>query len=195
MMEFSVVRAAEQQTTSWSGGTTTQLFIHPATADYRKRDFIFRLSSAVVEAEQAEFTRLPGVSRKLMILEGAIRICHQGHYEKTLSRFNVDAFEGEWITTSMGRCTDFNVMTTGACRSALNSLNMPEPGSVELSVPAGADSLFVFLVSGELLVVDLPDAPVLVRGDLLQLNNTGSGLLRLMTQKSAEAVIVTIYYS
>lgn len=171
------------------------MFIHPATADYRKRDFIFRLSSAVVEAEQAEFTRLPGVSRKLMILEGAIRICHQGHYEKTLSRFDVDAFEGEWITTSMGRCTDFNVMTTGACRSALNSLNMPEPGSVELSVPAGADSLFVFLVSGELLVVDLPDAPVLVRGDLLQLNNTGSGLLRLMTQKSAEAVIVTIYYS
>ncbi|MBU1009653.1 MAG: HutD family protein [Bacteroidetes bacterium] len=195
MVEVTVKRAAEQQTTSWSGGTTTQLFIHPATADYLKRDFQFRLSSAVVKAEQAEFTRLPGVSRKLIVLNGAIRIRHQGHHEKTLKRFDVDVFEGDWTTTSVGQCTDFNVMTTGTCLSSLNSLEIPEPGVVELSVAAGADSLFVYLVSGELQAVDLPDGPVLFPGDLLQLKTTGGGLLRLMTLKFAEAVIVTIFCS
>ena len=37
-------------TTKWSGGLTTQLGIAPASAVYADRDFLWRLSSATVEA-------------------------------------------------------------------------------------------------------------------------------------------------
>jgi environmental stress-induced protein Ves len=55
---------------NWSGGITTQLAIYPKDANYKKQNFQFRISTATVEIEESVFTKLPGVSRKLMILNG-----------------------------------------------------------------------------------------------------------------------------
>ena len=45
----------------WSGGTTTELFIWPEGADYAKREFSVRVSSARVGLEESDFTPLVGV--------------------------------------------------------------------------------------------------------------------------------------
>lgn len=105
-----IIKNADLKTTTWSGGTTTQLFLFPEGSSYEKRDFLFRISTATVEQEESVFTSLPGFKRKLMVLEGELLIKHKGHYEKKLKPFDQDEFDGGWETGAQGRVTDFNLM-------------------------------------------------------------------------------------
>lgn len=105
-----IIRREEQLLSTWSGGTTRQIFIYPEGSDYAKREFDFRLSTATVDCESSTFTPLPGVHRHLMILEGELEICHQGRYRKKLASLEQDEFEGDWQTLSFGKVVDFNLM-------------------------------------------------------------------------------------
>ena len=69
-MKINIKGPEEYTVSQWAGGATTQLYIYPEHADYSRRDFIFRLSSATVECERSEFTSLPEVDRILMVLRG-----------------------------------------------------------------------------------------------------------------------------
>jgi uncharacterized protein len=118
-MKISITRKQEQITTTWSGGTTTQLAIYPPDSILKGKNFLFRISTAVVEAETSVFTALPGVIRVIMVLEGTLELVHTGHYSKTLQQFETDTFSGDWKTTSQGKVTDFNLMTTGKARGKI----------------------------------------------------------------------------
>jgi environmental stress-induced protein Ves len=120
-MQAKIIRKHEQVTSKWAGGTTMQLAIFPESAVYSNRDFLFRISTAKVEAEESEFTSLPGVSRVIMILDGTFFLNHEGHYSKTLQKFDTDFFDGSWKTSSKGNVTDFNLMTTGQATGKLFS--------------------------------------------------------------------------
>ncbi len=67
-------------TSNWAGGTTTELMIYPEGAVYKKLDFLFRLSTATVTDPKGTFTLLPGIKRKLLLLDGTIRLTHE--YQK-----------------------------------------------------------------------------------------------------------------
>ncbi len=121
-MPAKILRKHEQTASKWAGGTTTQLAIFPENADYSKRNFLFRISTATVETEESEFTNLPGVSRIIMILDGTLWLNHEGHYSKTLQKFDTDLFDGSWKTSSKGKVTDFNLMTTGLATRKLFSI-------------------------------------------------------------------------
>lgn len=42
-----------------------------------------------------------------------MEIDHKGHYCKTILKYEIDRFNGEWETTSKGKVTDFNLMLKG----------------------------------------------------------------------------------
>ena len=73
-MDWKLLTKADYVTTSWSGGTTTQLAIAPEGAVYADRDFLWRLSSATVELDHSDFTPLPDYNRFLAILDGEIKL-------------------------------------------------------------------------------------------------------------------------
>lgn len=110
--------------TQWSGGQTNQLFIWPETADFKSGDFQIRLSTATVEIEASTFTSLPDVDRTLIVLEGRMKLIHEGHHEKDLAPYNYDQFSGSWTTKSVGKCTDFNLMTKGKIKSEVEILEL-----------------------------------------------------------------------
>lgn len=99
-MSFSLklIRKSEQITSLWSGGKTTQLAIYPEEADYSKRDFKWRISTAEVEVDESLFTHLPGIQRIIMILDGKMSLQHQGKPSVHLSPFEQDRFDGGWTT-------------------------------------------------------------------------------------------------
>ena len=101
---------AEYRTSSWSGGTTTQLIIFPPEAEYAKRDFLWRISSATVDLEASDFTPLPDYDRLICTLRGEISLSHNGNAPFLLRPCQVYAFSGADQTRSEGRCTDFNLM-------------------------------------------------------------------------------------
>ena len=77
-MRIQILRQADYTVSAWAGGVTTQLAIWPPQAQYAARSFDWRVSSAVVGAEESVFTRLPDYARHLAILDGQLRLRHNG---------------------------------------------------------------------------------------------------------------------
>ena len=98
----------------WSGGTTTELFIWPEGADYAKREFSVRVSSARVGLEESDFTPLVGVMRYITPLSGGFTLTHPGITPVVMLPMDVPyRFSGETPTHCVGKATDFNLMLKG----------------------------------------------------------------------------------
>jgi environmental stress-induced protein Ves len=170
-MEFILHKAEHFTTNTWQGGTTTELFIFPLTANYKERDFEFRLSTATVEVNESSFTSLPGISRKLMILDGKITIQHEGRYSKELNKFNIDSFEGDWHTSSVGMCTDFNLMISGKITGELDSLIINQNESRYYSIKKTSNWVFAYVHAGSCQIHIRDSIITLEKGDLLVIHN------------------------
>jgi len=121
-MKNKIIRKNQFITSTWSGGTTTELYIYPEDAKYSDRNFKWRLSSAKVEVEESEFTHLPGISRIIMIIDGELILEHEGHHKAILKPFEQDSFMGDWTTKSFGKVTDFNLMMAEGCSGKLEAI-------------------------------------------------------------------------
>lgn len=111
-MKIRSVNKDEFKTTRWSGGTTTEFFIYPPGADYQKRKFAARISSAVIEDEYSKFTELPGVTRYLALLSGETDLVANGE-KIVLDPYEIVKFSGTDVVESHGTCRDFNLMLKG----------------------------------------------------------------------------------
>src|SRR5947208_13265953 len=106
-------------TIKWASGTSTEIFIYPLGGSFVDRNFLFRISTATVEAEESTFTFFQGITRHLMILKGELELIHEDRYTRHLKPYDQDTFSGEWSTRSKGKVTDFNLMLKGACTGSL----------------------------------------------------------------------------
>lgn len=99
---------------TWSGGSTTELFIWPEGADYAKREFMLRVSSARVDLEESDFTLLQGVTRYITPLSGGFSLTHPGYDPVAMDPMAQPyCFSGEIPTHCVGKATDFNLMLKG----------------------------------------------------------------------------------
>ncbi|AOT69351.1 HutD family protein [Geosporobacter ferrireducens] len=132
---IEIIRKAEQNTTVWTGGTTTQLAIFPKDALYSERNFLWRMSSAKVEVEESVFTSLPGIRRLIMVLEGELQLDHEGHHKIALAPFEQDRFRGDWTTKSRGKVTDFNLMMADGWEGSLEAITLPKGAARRFALP------------------------------------------------------------
>ena len=107
---IEIIKSDAFKKSTWSGGTTTQLYIYPQNADYQKRNFKFRISIATTELMESTFTKLEGVKRIISILKGNMTLSHKNKYDITLAPYKIDRFSGDWDTASKGKVKDFNRM-------------------------------------------------------------------------------------
>ncbi len=190
-MKITLLQEPQFIRSQWSGGTTTQLFISPPGASYAAGDFDVRISSTTVEAEESTFTSLPGVSRKLMILEGALEISHQTHYDKALAPFDVDAFEGDWHTTGRGRCIDFNVMTKDGRQSSLAAVHHSKGDFFDIIFNQEHECILLYIWQGSLYCP--AQAVEAVQGEALLLESNGNGSVHLEATDNSTIVVTRIY--
>lgn len=152
-MNIEFFPSSTRPTTTWSGGTTTQLAIWPPEARYDKRDFLWRISSARVAVEVSVFTSLPGVQRIILPLDGPLILQHEGHHRAVLQPFMQDAFSGDWTTRSIGRVQDFNVMYQAPCTATVTHLQLITQEEAELSLGQD-DQLFLYCYSGAVTLLN-----------------------------------------
>ncbi|MES2589470.1 MAG: HutD family protein [Bacteroidota bacterium] len=162
-MNFEIIKASNTKTTTWSGGTTSEIYIFPKGSDFQKRDFLFRLSVATVELEESTFTSLPEVNRTLMVLKGNLHLKHEGQHESHLNEFQQDSFKGEWTTKSVGKVTDFNLMCKGDTTGELKHIHLVKSQEFELS----ATKELFYVIEGEFTF----EGERLEKGDLLIFEN------------------------
>lgn len=126
-MKIEHIKAENTVTSTWSGGTTTEVYIYPQGADYKKRDFKFRLSMAVAHDEYSTYTELEGVKRYLISLKNTAVITHEGRYSVVLAPFgDVDCFMGDWKTTAQGAIHDFNLMLANGAMGSMEVVREKE---------------------------------------------------------------------
>lgn len=100
------------KTSTWSGGSTTELVSYPAGADFSSRQFLWRVSIATVGKDGA-FTRFENIQRILMVLKGGIHLSHEGEHDCALLPFEQDKFSGNFQTIAkikLGGATNLNLM-------------------------------------------------------------------------------------
>jgi environmental stress-induced protein Ves len=148
-MEIQLIKAIELPVAKWSGGTTTQLFIHPASSDFSKKEFDYRISTASVELEDSSFTPFPNYNRKLMIIEGVLDLAHDGHYATQLHPFDQDAFSGDWISHSKGKVIDFNVIYKPGYQVKLFHFELTKGEGVRLNCK---ETTLLYVLYGEISV-------------------------------------------
>jgi environmental stress-induced protein Ves len=182
-MGMQIFTADDRTTITWAGGTSTQIFIHPSNGNFAERDFIFRISTATVEAEESAFTFFEGIMRHLMILKGKLELIHEGRYTKYLTPYDQDTFSGEWNTRSKGKVTDFNLMLKEGATGSLTHHHIEQGSSMKFT--AKANYYFIYLASG---TAGLSDGNTAKAGDLLRLDKGFS--LSMHAQESSDLVII-----
>ncbi len=140
---IKIHRFQNANTTIWSGGKTTELFIYPEKSPYSERKFDFRISTATIEIENSDFTPLPSYHRVLAILEGNLELSHQGKYTKQLQTFESDAFHGSWKTSSKGKVRDLNVIYNEYFDLKFNFIEILEQTILEKN----SDFLFLLILN------------------------------------------------
>ena len=181
-MEWTLLRREDYATTSWSGGTTTQLAIAPEGAVYADRDFLWRLSSATVELEHSDFTPLPDYNRFLSVLEGEIQLKVGGREPAPLVPGEVAAFDGGVPVESWGQCVDFNLMVRkGKAQGAVSVLSCTHTQEENWTPEAG--DLAIYCAAG---AVRLPDFGLEARaGQTLLCLGAEGGAVRLICEAGA----------
>ncbi len=188
---MGILKTAQSFNTNvWSGGKTTQLFIHPPTAKYTDRNFDFRISTATVEVESSEFTALPGIVRKLMVLEGETTLTHQNKHTAILNKFDVDSFSGDWKTTSAGKCTDFNVMTHGEIESKISGFEIQKDATRNYQLQENCTWLFVYVFAGEIIINHQKTSAK--KGDMFAMENPSENSLNMLSLQDSELVFTEI---
>lgn len=183
IMAFRIFTSENYKLTEWSGGKTSQFWIHPLDSTLEARDFEFRISSAIVEVEESEFSNFEGYTRKLMVLQGELLLQHEGQHSILLKPFDQDTFDGSWKTRSKGKAQDFNLIYRKSIYAELDHFDV-EKGSY-LTVHA-ADSVFVFVFRGEGSVKGIP----FKEGDLLQI--TEEQLISIQCDRDLKLIMVRL---
>ncbi len=129
-MKYEICREENFKISQWAGGMTTELAIFPQKAEYQKQDFIWRLSTAVVEQEESVFTALPDYDRVLLVLEGDVILAHEGQRVARLKATEQDRFDGGVSTKSFGTCRDYNLMVRKGSVGYLDVLELTEESAV-----------------------------------------------------------------
>lgn len=131
-MKCSLYKKDDYITSQWMGGTTTELAIYPKTSKYLDRNFVWRLSSATIDVEESDFSKLPDYDRVLMVLEGEVVLSYEGQRIARLKELEQDRFDGAWKTKSFGKITDYNLMVRKGSEGYLDII-CPEEANKEYS--------------------------------------------------------------
>jgi hypothetical protein len=173
-MEYRLTRAADMKTSDWSGGRTTEIFIHPVGSSVGARDFDIRVSTATVDLDESAFSDYSGYIRHIMPIEGSFELTFDGHCRDFLNTFDSTTFNGDRTVHSAGRCRDFNVIHRPSWAGGLTAIgpgdafDCPAPGyfgvyalcdGLEIAIEReGQPTVRETLARGDCLIVSMDDA-------------------------------------
>ncbi|MDR7856620.1 HutD family protein [Tissierella sp.] len=174
-----IIKEDEFITSEWSGGKTTEMFIYPKDSNYKSMDFKCRISSATVELEESEFTKLKEVNRFITPLNKELRLTHDLQKYIELKPYEIYEFDGEMSTYSIGKVIDFNLMLANGAKGYLINERVKEESIIkilptnvnyqeefeifyshEMSISFIADDKEIILNPNELLVISISNKDI-----------------------------------
>lgn len=133
-MTIKILNKSDYNTTAWSGGETTELYIYPENSNLKERDFIFRISSATCPDETSKFSDFTGFNRYITSLDKDLILTNQGE-EHILKPYEIFFFDGADDTASHSAVRDFNLIIKKGITGSLRSESVQD--SVKFRIPSG----------------------------------------------------------
>ncbi len=137
-MNYSLIKESDYVRSNWKGGKTAEIAIFPKTKKYIDRNFVWRLSSATIEIEESDFTKLTDYDRILMPIEGEVILTFDGEKTVKLGELEQVSFSGGSRTKSFGKITDFNLMTKKETSRGELDIIEPKAEAVRFSDETGS---------------------------------------------------------
>ncbi|WP_343336899.1 hypothetical protein TPELB_20230 [Terrisporobacter petrolearius] len=192
MSHIKVVKKEELSTSKWSGGRTTELYIYPKNELYENRNFKFRISSAKVDLEESTFTKLPNIKRKIMILDGKLKLVHENHHEITLEKFDQDTFYAHWDTKSYGKVTDFNLMLNENTDGIIEHINLKDHINFEQNNKDKYENFteVFYIVKGKIYISVDDESELLKSGDVAIIKNSDKLNIKLENNDTFNSHII-----
>lgn len=178
-------------TSSWSGGTTTQLFIYPEDSNYGKKDFKVRISSATVELEESNFTKLEGIYRFITPLDNSLKLSHNGETFTKLNPFEIYEFDGSLNTISFGKAKDFNLMLANGTKGELRNFSIYEDEEIEILTVIGLNILFSY--NSNLRIRVDQEEITLSPNELLIIKSDTAKQVKIHSNKNANILVSRIF--
>lgn len=160
-MPTHLVAATEFNTSKWSGGSSTQLWIYPKGSSLEARDFAFRLSSAQVESS-GPFSDFSGYDRLLILLQGRMELTFRpsGQIKALAPDSEALHFDGGtevYAELLSGSVTDFNLFVPNGIAKEATRLKLGPQQRWHQPPMSGAKIYGVYLrqgclIAGEALV-------------------------------------------
>ena len=138
-MEQILYKCDDFKVGSWVGGSVKELAIFPHNAQYLNRDFIWRISTYDMEAEEATFPRLADYDRILVVTEGEAVLSYEDERISRLAELEQDSFDGQWKTTCFGKVKSFDLAVRKGSQGYVDVL-FPEKESRTFPVPAASEA-------------------------------------------------------
>ena len=133
---LTIIPKENNTPTNWYGGSSAELTTYPENSSFTEKNFLWRLGYAKINIPESNFSKLPGVSRTLMVTSGKMDIEHINHYKKTLSVLESDNFMGDYDTKTYGICSVFNLMTQKNYKGKLIPITLFHNNTNEFSYTA-----------------------------------------------------------
>ncbi len=190
-MKYTIFEESQINEASWAGGTTKQLYIYPENADYKAKNFEFRISTATVDLEESDFTVLSGVDRQIMSLDGEITLSHDGNNPTKLMPLEVHYFSGDVSTKSKGKCSDFNLMTTGSVKAEMASWSLSAEISATFIPHSDIQKIFLYAYKGQANIGIGGKTIQLKTGSFLAIDDVKSDEIILCAD--IETILATVY--
>ena len=192
MSHIKVIKKEKLSISKWSGGTTTQLYIYPENELYENRNFKFRISSAKVDLEESTFTKLPNIRRKIMILDGKLKLVHENHHEIILEKFDQDTFYGDWNTKSYGKVTDFNLMLNKNTDGIIEHIDLENERTIYYENDDKYENLaeVFYIVKGKINISIGDECELLETGDVAIIKNSDKLNIKLENSDTFNSHII-----
>ncbi|MCI6671519.1 MAG: HutD family protein [Prevotella sp.] len=108
---MKIIKQCDYRTTAWTGGITREILILPEGASLAHRKFDIRISSAIIETTESDFSDFQGFDRYILPIEGRITLMRENQ-TIILSPHQPFHFGGEEKVSSKNtpKAIDFNVI-------------------------------------------------------------------------------------
>lgn len=194
MQNFELISTDRYQRAQWKNGLghTDQIAIHPANADLRKGDFLWRISTARIE-NASDFSLFPDHDRNLIILEGAgVRLTHtfpEADASDTVELPRLEPYEFPGDVPSRcelirGPVNDFSVFVRKGEAFAQIEIQTAS-GDQEIEWTPEGQWNFIYVVEGALLV----DSTRVNAGETLRMNSGSESWVGLKAAESSATFI------
>lgn len=189
-MEYKIIGKDDIKISKWSGGITKEIAIFPENSKYEDRNFDFRISSATVDNEESVFTKLPGYERIIMILDGKLKLIHEGKYSLELNKYEKDLFSGQWDTVSYGKVLDFNLMFSSKYKGEMNHFKVKQEETVDLADFSGEEYVIIYVDSGTVEINILGEISKLCKGESIFIKKVSKNGVCVFNSTSEESHII-----